>query len=302
VQIARRGTTRRVGWLNSIPAYSYLAPALVLYAIFFLWPLTRLIQLSTVTWKGLGQKTFVGLGNYQKLLTSDPNVWLALKHNLVWMAFAVILPVAIGLFLAVFLSRSSIHGRLLFRTIYFLPYVLSSAAVAVIWRGMYNPNYGAVNGILETVGLEALTRGWLGDRTVALAALFIAWTWAAYGLGMVIFLAALQGIEETYYDAAKVDGANALQQFWYVTLPFIRRPLATVILLRIIAAFQVFDLVYIMTEGGPANATLVLSIHMFDAAFRYSRVGYGATIAVFLGLLILVLTIAFQRVRNRLEV
>jgi raffinose/stachyose/melibiose transport system permease protein len=302
MHVVRRDSTRRVGWLNSIPAYLYLVPALVLYAIFFLWPLTRLIQLSTVTWKGLGQKTFVGLGNYQKLLTSDPDVWLALKHNAIWMIFAVILPVAIGLFLAVFLSRGPLHGRLLFRTIYFLPYVLSSAAIAVIWRGMYNPNYGAVNGILEAVGLEALTRGWLGDRSVALPALFIAWTWAAYGLGMVIFLAALQGIEETYYDAAKVDGANALQQFWYVTLPFIRRPLATVILLRIIAAFQVFDLVYIMTEGGPAKATLVLSIHMFNAAFHYSRVGYGATIATFLGLLILVLTIAFQHVRNRLEV
>jgi raffinose/stachyose/melibiose transport system permease protein len=287
--------------LSSIPAYLYLAPALALYAVFFLWPLTKLVQLSTVEWQGLGPRTFVGLANYERLLTSDPDVWLALKHNVIWMVFAVTFPVAIGLVLAVFLSRSPLHGRLLFRTIYFLPYVLSSAAIAVIWRGMYNPNYGAVNGILTAVGLEALGRGWLGDRAMALPALFVAWAWAAYGLGMVIFLAALQGIDETYYDAAKVDGANTLQQFWYVTLPFIRRPLSTVILLRIIAAFQVFDLVYIMTDGGPAKATLVLSIHMFHAAFRWHRIGYGATVAVLLGLLILAITVVFQQFRNKLE-
>lgn len=290
---------RRVSWLDSIPAYLYVAPALILYAVFFLWPVVNLIQLSTVKWTGLGPKTFVGLRHYHRILTSDPKVWLAFRHNLAWLVGAVAVPTAIGLVLALFLARSPLHGRLLFRTVYFLPQIFSPVVVAMIWRGMYNPNYGVINGLLRGVGLPFLAHGWLGDRTLVLPALFIAWSWTYYGFCMVIFLAALQSIDETYFDAAKIDGANALQEVWYVALPFIRGPLATVILLSAIWSFQVFTMVFIMTRGGPAGGSLVLSVHMYDNAFRYSRVGYGAALAVVLGLFILVFSIVFLEVKRK---
>lgn len=286
---------------EAIPPYLYLGPAFAVYAVFFLWPLAHLIQLSTLRWSGLGPRAFVGLQNYRSFFAADPNAWLAFRHNLAWLLAAMVVPLVIGLSLAVLLARSRLRGRLLFRTVYFLPQVLSSVVVGVIWRGMYNPNYGAVNSILGTVGLGMVARGWLGDRVTALPALFVAWSWIHYGFCMVIFLAALQGIEETYYDAAKVDGANALQQIWHVALPFIRRPLAIVILLTAISAFQVFDLVLVTTNGGPASATLVLSLHMYNQAFTYDKVGYGSAVAVVLGALVTVFSGVFQYLRSRLE-
>jgi len=287
-------------WRRSALGYLFIAPGFLIYAVFFLWPLTQLVQLSMLKWQGVGPKVFVGLRNYREIFT-DSKFWLALQHNAIWMLAAILVPTVIGLLLSILLVRAPLRGRLIFRTVYFLPQVLSSVVVAVIWRWIYNPAYGALNSIFRAVGLGFLARGWLGDKTLALPALFIAWSWVHYGFCMVIFIAALQGIDETYYDAAKVDGANSLQQLWYITLPFIRRPLATVILITIIAAFQIFDLVFIITKGGPARATLVLSVYMYDSAFRYAKVGYGATIGVILGIIIFMLSIVFLRVKERLE-
>lgn len=300
MQTLKRQRTAGVGWLDSLPAYLLIAPAFLLFGFFFLRPLVQLGYLSLVEWEGLGAKVYVGLENYRELVV-DSRFWLAFQHNLVWMVAAIFVPTTTGLFLALLLVRSSLHGRLIFRTIYFLPQVLSSVVVSIIWRWIYNPSYGAINTILNAVGLEHLARGWLGDKLTALPALFIAWGWIHYGFCMVIFIAALQAIDETYYDAAKVDGANLLQQLWYITLPFIRRPLGTVILITIISAFQVFDLVFIITRGGPARATLVLSVFMYDSAFRYAKIGYGAAIGLTLGMVIFIISLIYLRLRERLD-
>ena len=292
---------KKSSWLNSISAYLFIAPAYILFAIFFLRPLIQLGYLSLVKWEGIGPKIFVGLENYRNLLTEDPRFWIAFFHNVIWMVAAVLISTSIGLILAVLLARAPIHGRLIYRTIYFLPQVLSSVVVCVIWRWIYNPNYGVINTILNNIGLNYLTRGWLGDKTTALPALFIIWSWVAYGFSMVVFIAALEAIDEIYYDAAKVDGANSLQQLWYITLPFIRRPLGTVILITIISAFQVFDLVFIITRGGPARATLVLSILMYDNAFRYAEIGMGATVGMTLGVIIFCFSLVYMRLKERLD-
>jgi raffinose/stachyose/melibiose transport system permease protein len=241
------------------------------------------------------------LDNYRQMLSNDNQFWLSLTHNLQWLAAAIIVPTLIGLLLAIFLVRSSLYGRLIFRTIFFLPQVLSSVVVAIIWRWIYNPSFGPINNILRAIGLGSLAQTWLGDTKLALPSLFIAWSWIHYGFCMVIFIAALQGIDETYYDAARVDGANALQQHRYITLPFIRGPLATVILITAIAAFEIFDLVFIVTKGGPAFSTMVLSLYMYSNAFRYSKVGYGAAIAVVLGVIIFLFSILFLRFRRYME-
>lgn len=294
-------TSQKDGWARSLPAYAYLLPAFLLYGLFFLWPLGQLIQLSLVKWDGLQPKVFVGLSNYVEMFTSDDRFWLSLGHNIQWLLAAIIVPTFIGLVLAIFLVRGSLYGRLLFRTLFFLPQVLSSVVVAIIWRWIYNPAFGPINNILRAIGLDALTQIWLGDTKLALVSLFIAWSWIHYGFCMVIFIAALQGIDETYYDAARVDGANTIQQHRYITLPFVRGPMATVVLITAIAAFEIFDLVFIITRGGPAYSTLVLPVYMYNNAFRYDRVGYGAAVAVVLGLIVFVFSMIFIRIRRRME-
>jgi raffinose/stachyose/melibiose transport system permease protein len=296
-----RVSKKKPSWLRSFSAYLFIAPAFILFAIFFLRPLVQLGYLSLVKWAGVGPKIIVGLENYKILLTEDPRFWIAFIHNVIWMVAAILISTTVGLFLAVFLARSPIKGRVIYRTIYFLPQVLSSVVVCVIWRWIYNPNYGVINTFLNNVGLDYLTRGWLGDKATALPALFIIWSWVAYGFSMVVFIAALEAIDEIFYDAAKVDGANSLQQLWYITLPFIRRPLGTVILITIISAFQVFDMVFIITKGGPARATLVLSILMYDNAFRYAEVGMGATVGMTLGVIIFFFSLVYMRLKERLD-
>jgi ABC-type sugar transport system permease subunit len=168
----------------------------------------------------------------------------------------------------------------------------------MIWGWIYNPNFGALNTLLGSIGLDSWRQGWLASKTFALPALFIANSWVHYGFCMVIFIAALDGIEEVYFDAAKVDGANWWQQFRHILLPFISGPLSTVILVTAMGSFQVFDIVFVLTKGGPAYATLVIPMYMILNAFNFYNVGYGSTIAFALGLLILSFSIVFLRIRR----
>jgi multiple sugar transport system permease protein/raffinose/stachyose/melibiose transport system permease protein len=283
---------------NPLIPYLYLAPALAVYLVFFAYPFVQLIFLSFQRWDGIHPKRFVGLENYQRLLFEDPKFWPAVSHNVYWLLAAMIVPVFIGLFLAILLYRSPLRGKVFFRTIYFLPQILSTVVVALIWNWIYNPNYGALNRVLRGLGLDFLEQGWLGEPSLAFPALFIAWSWIYYGFAMVIFIAALQAIDETYFDAAKVDGANWWQQFRHILIPFIQGPLTIILLITAIAAFQVFDIVYVLTRGGPAGHTMIMSILMYQNAFEFNKVGYGSAIAVMLGLVVLFLSIVFLRMRG----
>ena len=158
---------------------------------------------------------------------------------------------------------------------------------------MYNPNSGAVNEALTAIGIPA--QDWLGDPSLVLPALFAAWTWITYGFSMVVFVAALQAVDESLFDASKVDGAGWRSQLRHVLLPSIRRPLSVVVLINAITAFQIFDLVFIMTNGGPFRSSNVLELYMYNNAFQYNRVGYGAATAVVLGVAVLVFSLVFLR-------
>jgi raffinose/stachyose/melibiose transport system permease protein len=296
----KRGKVPSQSKRQNSSAYLYIAPALAVYAVFFLWPAFKLIQLSLQKWDGLSTPAYIGFDNYQKLLFEDPLFWKAFWNNASWMLAAIIIPVFVGLILAILLVRTKIHGRVIFRTIYFLPQVISSVVVAIIWNWIYNPSFGALNAFFDLLGLDALKLGWLGDLNLALPSVFIAWSWVHYGFTMVIFIAALQGIDEVYFDAAKVDGANSWQQFVHILIPFIRAPLTTVILITAISSFQVFDLVFILTHGGPAYATMVLPIYMLDNAFAFRKVGYGAAISVALGFFIVTISYFFLKARGTL--
>lgn len=286
-----------IGRESGLAPYLYLAPAFILYAVFFLWPFLQLIVLSLQRWDGINPRRWIGLENYTKLI-QDEVFWLSFRNNVIWMIAAMTLPVLFGMILAIIIVRSRLHGRVIYRTIYFLPQVLSTVIVAVIWGWIYNPSFGFLNSFLEAVGLESLQRGWLGEPSLALPALFIGWSWIYYGFTMVIFIAAIQGIDEVYFDAAKVDGANRWHQFRHVLVPFIQGPLTIILLITAIAAFQAFDLVFILTRGGPARATMILSIYMYQNAFQFNKAGYGAAVAVALGAIILIISIIFLWLRG----
>jgi raffinose/stachyose/melibiose transport system permease protein len=217
------------------------------------------------------------------------------------MAAGITFPTLIGLALAIALVRQPMHGRTYYRAVFFLPQVLAAVVVAIIWQWIYSPIYGAINTVMRDVGLGQFQQAWLGSETWALPAVFIAWTWTAYGLSMVIFIAALQSVDEDYFEAAKVDGASWLQQFRHVLLPLIRKPLGVVILVNALGALQVFDLVFVMTSGGPANATMVLATYMYSNVFEILRVGYGSAIAVALGLAVALVSLVFFGIRRVAE-
>lgn len=286
--------------LQSLIPYAYIFRAMLLYAGFFLLPALWLIYLSLHQWTGMGERSYIGFNNYRDLV-GDDMFWLALRHNVAWVLAAMVVPVCIGLALAILLARSPMRGRVVFRVIYFVPQVLSSIAVAVIWSWIYNPTFGALNQFLGAIGLESLQRGWLGDANLALPALFVVWTWIYYGFTMVIFVAALESIDEMLFEAAKIDGAVWHQQIRHVLLPAIRGPLTTILLVTAITAFQVFDIIFALTNGGPGRATLVLPLYMLDSAFTFRKIGYGAAIAVALGGLILVFSLLLLRIRSTFQ-
>jgi raffinose/stachyose/melibiose transport system permease protein len=278
----------------------YLVPAFAVYGAFFLWPTWQMARLSFFHWDGVTAGSIAGMENYVRM-GADPLFWTALTNTATWTAAAMVVPVVAGLGLAILLSRSALFGKTLFRTLFFLPQVLSSVVVAVLWRWIYNPSYGALNSTLEAMGLDFLAQGWLGSSSLALPALFIAWSWTHYGFVMVVLMAAIDDVDETYFDAASVDGASFWQQIRHVLVPTIRGAITTVVLITAIAAFQVFDLVYLLTNGGPARSTSVLAHFMFQAAFHFRKVGYGAAIGVALMLMILAISLVLIRARRGFE-
>lgn len=280
--------------------YPFLLPALAVYGMFFLWPALQMLRLTFFHWDGVTPGSVAGFNNYTRMV-QDPLFWNAFKNTALWTFAAIFVPVIVGLALAILLSRSQVMGKTLFRTLLFLPQVLSSVVVAVIWGWIYNPSFGALNTFLRSMGLDFLAQGWLGNRTFALAALFIAWSWVHYGFVMLVFMAAIDDLDDTYFEAAEVDGASKWQQIWHVLVPMIRAPITTVVLITAIVAFQVFDLVYLLTNGGPANGTSVLALFMFQAAFHFRRVGYGAAIGIALMVLILLIAVGLMRLRKAFQ-
>lgn len=288
---------RKRAWI----AYLYLLPALAVYAVFVLWPIADTLIYSLYQWDGFTPPSFVGLGNYAELL-HDEVLKQSLVNNAAFILFYSLLPIAVGLLLAVLLTRRPVAGRSFFRAGLFVPYVLSMVVVGVVWKWIYNPAFGPLNQALKAVGLEAWARPWLGDFQWALPAVGIVATWVQYGFCLVLFIAGIQNINETLYDAAKIDGAGEWQQFRGITLPSLRNEISVALVTTMIAALRVFDLVYVTTRGGPGNRTSVASLWLYQNAFQINRVGYAAAIAVVLTVAILLISWAIIGVRTRLEV
>jgi raffinose/stachyose/melibiose transport system permease protein len=279
-------------------AYFYILPSLAVYAIFVLWPILDTLRFSFYEWDGISTPRFTGLGNYLRLL-EDQVFHIALRNNLLFIAFYTLFPIAFALFLTALMTRRRFRGLSFFRAGLFIPYVMSMVVVGVVWRWIYNPAFGPLNQLLQALGLGFLARPWLGDFELALPAVGVVGTWVQYGFCMVLFIAGVQRLDEALYDAAKIDGANELQQFWYVTLPGLRSEISIALVTTLIAALKIFDLVFVTTRGGPGNQTMVVSLWLYNNAFQINRVGYAAAIAVILTLIILLISYMVITVRLR---
>lgn len=288
----RRQVSRRTQWRRSLGPYLWVAPALILYIAFKLTPLIGGIVLSLLRWDGIAEPQFVGLQNFQRML--DDEVLLpAFAHNLQYALGTVVGKTVLALFLAVILNQS-LRGRSIYRTALFMPVVMSFVVVGILWAWLFNDQFGLINSLLRAVGVGR-TPDWLGSTVTAMWSLIIVDIWKWYGFHMVIFLAGLQTIPSELYDAALVDGASRWRQFWNITLPLLRPVVIVNVTLSLMGALNVFDIPYIMTEGGPANATTVIGLHIYIQSFKFYRLGYGAALSY--ALLVVVSIIALVQIR-----
>jgi raffinose/stachyose/melibiose transport system permease protein len=259
-----------------------LAPALLICGVFIFIPASLAIVGSFFTFGLTSQGwTWNGLGNYVQAAT-DPIFWVSLRNNVIIVIGSIVLQVGIGTVLAAILDRGIPTGRTFFRTIIFAPMVISAVAVALIWLIILDPNIGMLNSIVKAIGLTPPSRGWLGDPSISIWIVLVVAAWQYTGFMMVLILAGLQGIPKELYEAATIDGARGLKAFWHITLPSIRNVLLVAVLITTIGGFKVFDFIYVLTQGGPANATQVLGTYVYLQAFNLGNMGYANAIAVVL--------------------
>lgn len=270
-------------------AYSFILPNLLGFAIFTLIPMVFSLLLAFMHWDGANHVSWAGLENFQRL-SRDETFQIALKNTIYYVVGTVPTTMLASLGLALVLNQP-LRGRNFFRTTYFFPYVASLVAVAVVWNLLFFPSAGPVNEALRALGVQNPPR-WSASVDWAMPTVILASIWRGMGYYMIIYLAALQGIPAILYEAADIDGANAWQRFRYVTLPMLTPATFFISIMLTISSFKVFDLIMVMTGGGPGRATNVLVIHTYNTAFREFRFGYSSAIAMVLLVLVLAITVA----------
>lgn len=273
---------------------AFAALPLAVYAVVVIIPLFRSINYSFYKWNGVSEATWVGFDNYVNFFT-DPVLASTLGHVLVFVVFFSILPTIIGLITAGMLTRYKQRGMGVFRWIFFLPQVLTSVVVALVFKRIYSDD-GLINTVLRAIGLDSIARPWLGDFTWALPALGLIGTWVTFGFCMVLFISGTTAIPSELYEAARVDGANAFQEFVYVTIPGLRVQIGVVLIITVTSALRTFDLVWVTTRGGPGTSTMTPAVALYKAAFIDPNVGQAAAIGVIMAVACLIIALFIQRV------
>jgi raffinose/stachyose/melibiose transport system permease protein len=279
-------------------ALVFIAPALALYIIFMMVPFFNSIYLSFTNWNGATVlKEWVGLDNYT-VMPGDDELIASLGHNVIWIVVGTIAPVVIGLVLALVLWTTP-RFTLVFRTLFFLPFVLPVVVVGLVWQWIYHPLWGPLNKVLDAIGLESISRGWLGRPATALYAVLGAAIWGATGFTTMVLYAGLQGVNTDLVDAAAVDGANWWQRARYVVIPSIAPVLTLVTAVTLIEGFAVIDFILVMTGGGPGTSTSTLGFYAYKQGFQLNRIGYGSAVSMLMTVLTLIAAVIFVRIRER---
>lgn len=272
----------------------YILPGLLVYFALVLGPIIAAIGISFTEWNGIGLPNWIGFGNYAKLL-SDETFYVALKNNALFMVFYCVIPIVVGLLLAALVWSLRQREQFALRTLLFLPYIMPTAVLGIIWHWLYNPAFGPINQALKLAGLGSIALPWLGDFTFVLPAVGIVASWYFFGFCMVLFLSGIQRIDPSLFEAARVDGASGSRIFFFITLPLLLPEIRIALLLTIIASIKSFDLIFTMTRGGPANATLVPNIYMYELGFQLNRYGYASAVAIIGAILVFTINYAVHR-------
>jgi len=289
--MTRRGKDRLVVFL-------FLLPALVLFLLFVVYPIFRSVYFSTFDWKGLGAATKnIGLGNYKKILADE--VFLkSVKNVLIIIVLSLGLQLPAAIVLANMVGRD-LPGRGLFRTIFFLPYVLSEVNTGIMWMLLYNPDpeRGFFNGILVQLGLHSVN--WLADMKIVLFAVFITLTWKYFGFHLLLYLTGLQNIPREIEEAARIDGATSIQSFFRITLPLLGSTIITSVYMSVLGSVQQFILVWVMTRGGPVNASETMATYMYRFGLVRFQFGYGAAVAIIMFIICVIFSLIYRQLTNK---
>lgn len=286
----------RVALAEERAAWLFLAPSLVLFAIFTAIPVISAFFISFTQWNLFNEVTWVGLGNYLEL-AKDEIFAKVLGNTAYFVLISVPVQIVLALLCALVLNRG-IKGQTFFRVVYFLPVVTSTVAAALVWAWLFNSNFGLINAGLSLVGVTDLPK-WMGSTRWAMPAIIIVSIWQNLGYAMVLFLAGLQNIGKDVHDAAALDGATGWDRFWHITLPLLSPTTFFVLVISIIGSFQVFELVLVMTKAGPANATNTLVYYIYQNGFQFYQMGYASAAAMVLFLIVLAFTLIQYKLQRR---
>lgn len=290
--VNRSSWPTRVKRSRNLEGYLFALPFLLGLVLFRLGPMIVSAYLSLTSWDLLSSPRFIGLDNYQRLFFSDPLFLKSLRVTAYYALGRLPLALCVALAIALLLNQG-IPGRNIYRTIFYLPVVTPVVATALLWAWMFEPRFGAINNVLGWFGVPG--PGWIATTEWAIPSLIIVSVWESAGAMMVIYLAGLQGVPQSLYEASKIDGANAFQRFRYVTVPMITPVIFFNLVVGVIGSFQVFTTAFVMTQGGPANASMVYMLYLYNNAFQWLKMGYASAMAWVLFFLLAILTFVLFR-------
>ncbi len=296
---ANRDKQRRT-WSRTFLILAFTAPGMIIFVTFVLMPIAQSAVFSAFNWQGFGALTdFVGFGNYTRLLNHGV-FQQALTHSFIIMILSLTIQLPMALGLALVVGRGHLHGKRFFRLVLFVPYVFSEVITALIWRSVLSPNPGALlNTVLGAIIPNYQPVGWLGERDIVLYAYFAVLTWKYFGFHMILYMAGLQNIPADLEDAARVDGATERNVLRYITLPLLGSTIRLTVFLSVLGSFQQFVLVWVMTEGGPVNASELIATYLYKYGIQRFNLGYGSAVAIVLFLITLIFSIGYQRIIMR---
>lgn len=267
---------------NKKAVFIFLLPALVLFLTIIIVPIFMSVTYSLTEWDGIGKKVFTGFDNYKELfLANSDGFWRAVKNSLIFAAGSVFVQLPISLILALILARG-VKGERFYVSVYFIPVLISTVVIGQLWMKIYNPQYGLLNTVLRSMGLEQLTGNWLGDTKKVIFAVIVPVLWQYIGYHMLLMYASVRSISEEIFEAARIDGANGIQTALHITIPLMKPILKVCVTFAVVGSLKNFDLVYVMTGGGPAGASQLPSTLMVETIFSRNMYGYGSSMAIFI--------------------